>query len=61
MSIGWPQAIYLVLTLIGLGVEISRHGEPKKPARHNAVSSFIAAVILLGLLYWGGFFDGGAA
>jgi len=56
MNIGWPQAIYLVLTIIGLGVELGRHGETKRPARHNAVSTFIAAAAVLGLLYWGGFF-----
>jgi len=57
MSIGWPQSICLQLALIGLGVELSRHGEPKKPARHNALSTFLATVIGLGLFYWGGFFD----
>ena len=57
MNVGWPQAIYLALTLLGLGVEISRHGEPKKPGRYNAVSTLIATVVVLSLLYWGGFFD----
>jgi len=57
VNVGWPQAIYLALTLLGLGVEISRHGEPKKPGRYNAVSTLIATVVVLSLLYWGGFFD----
>ncbi|MDT3557947.1 hypothetical protein ROV95_17775 [Stenotrophomonas maltophilia group sp. msm1] len=61
MSIGWPQAIYLLLVLIGLGAEIARHGELKKPARHNAVTSFITVMLIGLLLYWGGFFDGASA
>ncbi len=58
MSIGLPQAIYLALVLIGIGYEISKHGEMKKPARHNATTSLIATLLIGLLLYWGGFFSG---
>jgi len=56
MSLGLPQLIYLSLVLVALGTEIARHGEPKKPGKHNAVASLIASALLVGLLYWGGFF-----
>lgn len=56
MTLGLPQFIYLGLTLVAVGMEIARHGEPKKPGKHNAVASVIASGLILGLLYWGGFF-----
>lgn len=52
---GWPQYVYLALTLIGLGIEVERHGEPKTGA-HNCVTTLIATVLVLWLLHAGGFF-----
>lgn len=50
-----PQGI--VLFLIGLSVFLNliKHGE-KKQSEWNFHTSLISAAILLGLLYWGGFF-----
>jgi len=56
VTLGLPQFIYLGLTLVALGIEIARHGEPKKPGKHNAVAALISGSLLVGLLYWGGFF-----
>ncbi|MEA9551732.1 hypothetical protein ABFU65_12010 [Xanthomonas campestris pv. raphani] len=58
MNIGWPQALYLALLLIGLGIAISKHGEMKKPERHKAGTTFVASMLVVLLLYWGGFFAG---
>jgi len=56
MNIGWPQAIYLALVILGIGLELARHGEAKKPARYNAWTTMIGSVVVLLLLWWGGFF-----
>lgn len=55
MHIGWPQGIYLALTLIGFGSAIAEHGKPKS-GEHDAVVPTIASLIILTILYWGGFF-----
>uniref|UniRef100_UPI003F8101A9 hypothetical protein n=1 Tax=Xanthomonas sp. 0924 TaxID=2835534 RepID=UPI003F8101A9 len=52
---GAAQLIYLALTMLGLGMGIAQHGEPKT-GRHNAVSTIVATVLILALLWWGGFF-----
>lgn len=51
-----PQLIMIALTLISLGMDIQRNGEPKT-GNHNASISFAAMVIYFAILYWGGFFD----
>lgn len=50
----WPQYTYLALLLIGLGVGLAKHGEPRKP--HNVVVDLIATAIVLWILSSGGFF-----
>ncbi len=55
MSIGAPELIWLILVLVGLGIEIERHGDPKT-GHYDAFTSLIAAAIGFGLLWWGGFF-----
>lgn len=52
-----PQIIYLVLVGIGLLLMSNQHGKPKT-GDHNFWISLIAQCIHLGLLYWGGFFNG---
>ena len=53
-----PQLIYIAMTFIGVGMVISKHGEPKKNPNYNAGESIFASAIIWVLLYWGGFFDG---
>lgn len=54
---GLPQFIYLGLFFVGLGITLSRFGEPKRD--HYDWGDIIASFVILGLLYWGGFFSGG--
>ena len=54
INIGIPQIIWLVMTVIGLIVEIVEHGKPREP--HNAYTFAFSVVISFLLLYWGGFF-----
>jgi len=58
MMIKLPQVFILALYLISLGISIERHGKPKK-GNESAWTSLIATIIMLALLYWGGFFTGG--
>jgi hypothetical protein len=51
----WPQLIYLALTFIGLGILLTQFGE-RKTGTHGWGEIF-ATIVVLGLLYWGGFFD----
>lgn len=55
--IGWPQAVYLALACIGFGFECARHGQ-QKTAKHNAWGAIIALLVVLFVLYSGGFFAG---
>ena len=50
-----PQIIWLMLGFGGVCLEIAQHGEDK--GQYNGVSSVIAWLIGLWILYWGGFFD----
>jgi hypothetical protein len=47
---------YIGLCLLGLGVELQRHGQPKT-GNHNVIVSLAAAAIVWTLLYLGGFFS----
>lgn len=55
MTLHTPQIIYLCLLMLGMGVALSRHGQPKTGA-HNAMYDIVATAIVVSLLYWGGFF-----
>ena len=49
-----PQFILLAMMFVGLGMSMAKHGEPDK---YNGWASLVTKLILLGLLWWGGFFD----
>ena len=51
-----PQLIYLGIAAFGAGFILANHGNPKG-GEHNILTSLIAEAIIVGLLYWGGFFD----
>ncbi len=55
-----PQVILLVYLGTSLGVGLALHGKPQT-GKHSFWTSLIAMSLLGGLLYWGGFFSGGAA
>jgi hypothetical protein len=54
MNLGAPQIIYIAIACLGLGLQIANHGKPR--TNENAVTGFIATLISICLLYWGGFF-----
>lgn len=53
-TLGWPQGIVLFLSTLSLFISIACHGKPRDD--HNGIVKFIDTLILIGLLYWGGFF-----
>lgn len=55
MHIGIPQAIYLALMFISIGMSIVKFGEPKSDT-YGWFEVLIGPSIGFGLLYWGGFF-----
>lgn len=48
---GWPEIIYIALTMLGLGVTLVK-GDGVK-----IFSQIIALIIIYSILYWGGFFS----
>lgn len=50
-----PQIIIIIIYAISLGINISNHGKEQKPK--NAWADFIALIIFVTLLWWGGFWD----
>lgn len=56
MKIGIPQAIYLALLLLGLGISLAKHGEYKRAEKYSFWTTLISDGIMLLILYYGGFF-----
>jgi hypothetical protein len=52
-----PQLILFSLCILTLGSETAKHGEPNE-IKHNARTTLFGLVMLHGLLYWGGFYNG---
>lgn len=50
-----PQIIIIGLYAASLGISLADHGKPKV-GKNNFWISFISAGMMLGLLWWGGFF-----
>lgn len=55
IQIGWPQGIWITLTVLGLIVAGIEHGKPRKPI--NVWASLASTLIVAGLLAWGWFFS----
>lgn len=53
--VGWPQLIYLVLSLLGIVITLVNHGEPRE-GQYNVYSVIVGELLFIGLLWWGGFF-----
>lgn len=58
MILHWPQFTWLALTLVGVGIGLQQHGEPKT-GTCNGWTSVVGFVLVFFLLYAGGFFSGG--
>lgn len=52
----WPQVIWSVLALLGLGIELARHGQPRT-GKHSFWWQLFGVVIATWLLWCGGFFS----
>lgn len=50
-----PAIIYLVILGASLLFTAHDHGKPRKPT--NFWTALVATALVLGLLYWGGFFN----
>lgn len=55
MIIGIPQIILIVIVCISIGSIIQKHGE-QRTGEYGYIDWLISPIILLSLLYWGGFF-----
>lgn len=54
MILGFPQYLYLALTVIGLAIAFAQDGV--KEGRYNIVGWSFTLVLILGLYIWGGAF-----
>ena len=48
-----PQIVLIVLYSLSLGISMSKHGKPREP--YNFWTSFLAVIIEVAILWWGGF------
>lgn len=55
MIIGWPQGIVLFLIVLGLGIDLAKHGKTEIE-KHNFFFTLSVQIMFIALLYWGGFF-----
>ena len=53
---GIPQMIMIILFCLGIGIEMSRHGQQRND-KYNFFTSLVAVGIQVGILIWGGFFN----
>jgi len=54
LTIGWPQAIMLFLIAADIILFAIKHGKPR--SNYDVGAAFFNAVLIIWLLYWGGFF-----
>ncbi len=55
LNLGWPQIIWIILTIMGLCLTAYNHGKTPKYS-DNFWVCLLAKCISIGILYWGGFF-----
>lgn len=55
MIFGVPQAIWLTLNLIGLGIYLAKDGHPKND-NYSFWTGLLGVIINGAILYFGGFF-----
>jgi hypothetical protein len=56
LHIGWPQGILIGWLLVSLIVIACLHGQ-RRDGHHNFALSFMLSLILVAILWWGGFFS----
>lgn len=52
----WPHILYFILVGIGLGLSLTKHGEPKT-GEHNFFVDIFSYALGFTILYFGGFFN----
>lgn len=52
---GVPQIIMIILLTFSVSEHMIKHGKTEE-IKYNAIAAVIAAIIEVGLLWWGGFF-----
>lgn len=52
-----PQLIVIALGMIGLGINITRHGEKRKQRKYNGWVHFCVLLIFWTILHCGGFWN----
>ena len=52
---GIPQVIFVILVTMDITVDMCWHGK-KLEGKHNVLLTAATNALLIGLLYWGGFF-----
>lgn len=56
MHLHLPQLIYIIITALSLGINMTYHGKPKT-GKENFFMVLISQAIMFSLLLWGGFFN----
>ncbi len=56
MTIGWPQAIWLILVFLSACVHARRNGQPRG-GNYDLGAMLLNSALMAALLYWGGFFS----
>lgn len=56
LHIGLPEMLMLILIAWGFTITAVKHGKPRNE-EYNAKSSALGLIVMLILLYWGGFFS----
>ena len=51
----WPVLVLAGLQILGLGIHLEQHGNPKT-GKENAWVGLIALLFINAILYWGGWF-----
>ena len=56
VNIGWPEGIWIAMTLLGLLIAQHKDGQTKT-YEYSFNQTVMNAIISGGMLYWGGFFS----
>lgn len=60
MIVGWPQAVLLALIVLHVGINLALRGQPRT-GTHSFGYAVTRSVLVVALLWCGGFFNGGCA
>lgn len=53
----WPQITIIILMAMNVGMNIAKHGEPRKDSHFNVFWALANSGITAGILYASGFFS----